>query len=83
MEPRGMTVKKKSMQEVFAANLRRARQQAGITQEALAHLAGMDRTYVGQCERAQRNISIQNIERLARALGVDEVELMRRNRQQH
>jgi transcriptional regulator with XRE-family HTH domain len=73
-------MRKKSMQLVFAANVRRARQQAGITQEALAHLAGLDRTYVGQVERGERNISISNIERLAKALGVDEVELMRRNR---
>jgi transcriptional regulator with XRE-family HTH domain len=74
-------MKRKAMQEVFAANLRRARLEAGITQEALAHLAGLDRTYVGQVERGERNISIGNIERLARALGIDEAELMRRNRQ--
>lgn len=55
--------------EVFARNLRAARQEKGLSQEALADLSDLHRTYVGSVERAERNVSIDNMERLARAVG--------------
>jgi len=55
----------------FAANLRREREALGLSQQALANLAGRHRTYVGSVERAERNVSIDNVERLAKALDVD------------
>lgn len=61
---------------LVAANLRRLRAQRGLSQEKLADLAGIHRTYVGSVERAERNISIDNICRLAWALGVDVRELL-------
>ncbi|MDF5728759.1 MAG: helix-turn-helix transcriptional regulator [Rhizonema sp. PD38] len=63
---------------LFARNLRKAREAHGISQEMLAELAGLHRTYVGSVERGERNISIDNIERLARALGVEPADLLRR-----
>lgn len=48
--------------------MRLARQQLGISQEELADLCGLHRTYVGSVERGERNISIDNMEAIAIAL---------------
>jgi predicted transcriptional regulator len=55
---------------LFAENLRQTRKAQGISQEKLAELAELHRTYIGSVERGERNITIDNMERLARALGV-------------
>jgi transcriptional regulator with XRE-family HTH domain len=60
---------------VLAANLRRLRAERGLSQESLADRAGIHRTYLGSVERAQRNVAIDNICRLAAALDVDVREL--------
>ncbi len=55
---------------VFARNLKGLREARRLSQEALAELAGIHRTYVGSVERGERNISIDNMERLSKALNV-------------
>lgn len=65
-----------SARERFAANLRVARKARGLSQEALGELSGLHPTYVGSVERGERNVSIDNMERLARALGVDVADLL-------
>ncbi len=60
----------------FGKRLREVREEAGISQERLAELATLHRTYVSSVERGKRNISIENIERLAVALGVSMRDLM-------
>ena len=56
----------------------RRRKALGISQEELADLAGLHRTYVGSIERGERNVSIDNIERLADALELDVVDMLTR-----
>jgi transcriptional regulator with XRE-family HTH domain len=60
----------------FGKQLRETRTRVGISQEKLAELAGLHRTYVSSVERGERNISLINIENLALALGVQMAELM-------
>lgn len=61
---------------ILARNMRQLRRQQGLSQEGLAERAGIHRTYVGSVERCERNISIDNIGRLARALGVEPYQLL-------
>jgi transcriptional regulator with XRE-family HTH domain len=61
---------------VFATNVRRRRLELGLSQEALAELAGVHRTYIGMLERREKNVTIYNIERLAQALHVSPASLL-------
>ncbi len=54
----------------FGRRLRALRTERGLSQEALADLAGINRTYVGSVERGERNIALDNIHAFADALGV-------------
>lgn len=56
---------------IFAANVRYFRLKQNLSQEKLAELSGLHRTYISSLERERRNISIENIENIATALGVE------------
>jgi transcriptional regulator with XRE-family HTH domain len=60
----------------FAARLRMLRLKRGLSQEALAHMAGLDRSYVSSCEAGRRNVTIKTICRFAAALQVEAAELL-------
>jgi len=62
--------------ERVARHLRTLRAAQGLSQESLAEKADLHRTYVGSIERCERNVSLDNIENLATALGVDICELL-------
>lgn len=59
-----------SLRQVVAKNIRVLRNELGISQEELADRARLHRTYIGSIERAERNVSIDNIEKIARALEI-------------
>ena len=61
--------------KLLAAHIRKLRGERGLSQERLAELAQMHRTYLGGIETARRNPSFKNLFRLARALGVSLSEL--------
>lgn len=57
--------------------IRSARKQLGVSQEALADLAGIDRSHMGKIERGERNVSILNVIRIAHALNCAASDLLR------
>ncbi|WP_173422916.1 helix-turn-helix domain-containing protein [Ensifer adhaerens] len=67
------------IREIFAKNLRLARQAKGLSQEELAHRADIDRTYISSLERCVYSPSIEVLDRLAQALGVDPADLIKRS----
>lgn len=60
---------------LFGERLRELRNERGLSQERLAELAGLDRNYIGQIERAERNVALVNIVRIAKALEIAPGEL--------
>jgi transcriptional regulator with XRE-family HTH domain len=64
-------IKQGTARERIAANLKRLRNEKELSQEQMAELADFHRTYVSQLERCVTNISIDGLERLAKALKVD------------
>ena len=60
----------------FGKNVQKIRKIRHLSQEQLAELAGVHRTYIGMIERAEKNITLYNIERIAQGLNVPIVELL-------
>ncbi|MEP2892365.1 helix-turn-helix domain-containing protein [Tateyamaria sp.] len=61
----------------FAENLSRLRKTRGLSQEELAHRAGIDRTFVSGCERLVRNPTLTTVEKIAAGLEVDPAEMFK------
>lgn len=58
------------LQKLFGLNVRRVREERGWTQEELARRAGINRSYLGGVERGKRRVAMENIARIAQALGI-------------
>ena len=65
-------------QTKLGQTIRQAREQQGFSQENFAFRCGLHRTYLGAVERGERNISLQNILKIAEALGTSASELMKK-----
>lgn len=60
----------------FARRVRELRERKGISQERLGQMAGLHRTYIGMLERAEKNVTLVNLEKVAKALGVKPASLI-------
>lgn len=65
----------RSVKARFGSTLRKLRDECGYSQEELAERAGLHRNYVGGVERGERNVALENIVKLAKALSVSPKEL--------
>ncbi len=59
-----------SIVTIFAEKVKSFRKLKGISQETLADMAGLDRTYISGIEKGKRNVSIETVEKLSQALNV-------------
>jgi len=62
--------------KLFGARIKEIRRSQGLSQERLAELTGLHRTYVASAERGERNVSLENICRIAGGLGCEPAELL-------
>jgi transcriptional regulator with XRE-family HTH domain len=74
MKPTGKYIDARTL---FSLNMQRLRKEQGISQEKLAELAGLHRTYISSVERQGRNITIDNMEQIALALQAPLHELLK------
>lgn len=65
------------LRDILAKNIKKQRISAHLSQEELANLCGLHRTYISDLERANRNVSIDNIERIAQALQISPEDLLK------
>lgn len=65
------------LRDILAKNMRRLRAIRGLTQEALAYDCGINRTYLSAIERSERNVSIDNVARIAKGLQVEPWKLLK------
>lgn len=65
--------------KVFGNNLRKYRNELGVSQEKFAEMCGLHRTYISDIERFQRNVSLENIQKIADALTIDTYKLFLEN----
>lgn len=70
------TVHDQSLNVLFGQRIRQIRNERHMSQEEFAWMVGLHRTYLGQVERAEKNITLKNIEKIAKALDIDPKELL-------
>lgn len=64
------------LQKTLGRNLRAYREARGISQEALADVLGVHRTYMGGVERGERNLTLRSVERIAASINMDPIALL-------
>ncbi|MGB6067131.1 MAG: helix-turn-helix transcriptional regulator [Desulfomonilaceae bacterium] len=76
MSHRSLRKPSKSLIRTLAENVRKLRKEKGISQEELADMCGLHRTYVGSVERGERNVTLSSLEAFSAALGVSVPDLL-------
>jgi transcriptional regulator with XRE-family HTH domain len=66
------------IRDIFAANLRRLRHEKGLSQEELAHIANVNRSYFSKLEKGSTYVGLEIIEKLARVLEIEPAEFLKR-----
>jgi transcriptional regulator with XRE-family HTH domain len=66
----------KALKLILATNVRKHRLDMQLSQEELADLCGLHRTYIGGVERAERNITLSTLEKIAKSLNVAPIDLL-------
>jgi transcriptional regulator with XRE-family HTH domain len=61
----------------FGKSIRKRRQEIGVSQEEFADMSSLDRTYIGGIQRGERNASLVNVEKIAKAFRISLAELFR------
>lgn len=79
MSPTKLRTPSQPLIRTLAENIRRLRNARNLSQEKLADICGLHRTYVGSVERGERNITLSSLEILAKALDVSVIDLLRPN----
>jgi len=70
------------LQRAVGRRLLEYRKSAGLTQEALAEILGVHRTYLGGIERGERNLTLKSVERIAARIGQEPLALLQRAEEQ-
>lgn len=65
--------------QIIASNITEARKRKGLTKEELAAKTGITRQYIGRIEKADTSITVDTLEKIANALEIDNVELLKEN----
>jgi transcriptional regulator with XRE-family HTH domain len=68
---------------VFGTNLRKYRNELGVSQEKFAEMCGLHRTYISDIERFQRSIALENVQKIADALNIETYKLFVENREEN
>jgi transcriptional regulator with XRE-family HTH domain len=76
VRPKSLRKPSKGITRTLADNLRKFREAKRLSQEALADICGLHRTYIGAVERGERNVTLSTLEMLATALGITVPQLL-------
>lgn len=68
---------------VFGTNLKKYRNELGVSQEKFAEMCGLHRTYISDVERFQRSIALENIQKIADALNIETYKLFIENQEEN
>lgn len=73
-----MGKKSQNLNEIVGMNVRRIREEQGLSQEVMAEVCGLHRNYLGAIERGERNITLDTLSQIAAAIDISPIQLLAR-----